>query len=145
LIRQPWYAGKASTTNALKLMSKPDRTGMSLTLSMHSPMFAMGAAAKEQRQFEELAKDSGFLEQLPPSQRHPVMRLRWAGFARDHQEPVVALTYRGVYYALADEIQGAAAKQPTWNRDAFSLLLLLMTQSDVDVTKINYQQYLQVR
>jgi hypothetical protein len=57
----------------------------------------------------------------------------------------VALTYRGVYYALADEIQGAAAKQPTWNRDAFSLLLLLMTQSDVDVTKINYQQYLQVR
>jgi hypothetical protein len=145
LVSQPWYADKTSITNTLKLLSKPDRTGMSLSLAMHSPLFAMGAAAKEQRQFEVLARETGFLESLPPSQRHPVMHLRWSRFAHNRQEPVVALTYRGAYYALADEVPGTGMKQPTWNRDAFFLLLLLMAQSDVDVTKINYGQYLQLR
>jgi hypothetical protein len=111
-----------------------------LTFKLRSFFELLSWIAVEQKTWDELAAQPGFLESLPPSQRQPVLRLTWEGVDPAQLDPpVVAATYLGKAYAIQD------VKGTTWNRDVFTLLSYLYAQVSLDPKDLPVQQLIQVR
>jgi hypothetical protein len=120
----------------------PLKTGeaMTMTLRLRSFFTAMSWTASEQRVFDRLAAQAGFLDTLPPSQRQSILRLRWDTAKEDEVEaPLVTLEYGHQTYAVSD------LRGQTWNREVFTLLSFVQSQVALDPKQLPVQQLINVR
>jgi hypothetical protein len=127
-------------TNFVKASEAP-------TAQLRSYLFVLSGMANEQAAFDFLLKDSFFTNtnNVPLSQRRPVLRMDWSDATAPLETPLVKLQYQGKTYEITDPT-ASDGEYSSYNRDAFMLASLLITQISVDPTKINYQQqFLQVR
>jgi hypothetical protein len=110
-----------------------------LTFKLRSFFLVLAWVSAEQPIFDALAARAGFLEQLPPSQRQPVLRLRWDAAREGLEPPLVALDYGGQLYAVSD------VRGQSWNRDVFTLLSYIQSQISLDPKTLPVQQIITVQ
>jgi hypothetical protein len=89
--------------------------------------------------FDALAARPGFLDQVPPSQRQPILRLRWNGTEVKRTPALARLDYGGETFEVAD------IERKSWNREIFQLLNYLASAAVLDPNKLPVQQLIQVR
>lgn len=142
-----WYANTASFTNVIRFLKPESHPGLQLSIELRSPIAALSAVAQEQQAIRandflrrSLSPESAL---LPDRECRPALRLSWS--EGKNGPTLVSVSYRGKNYMIADEPPEPNRTESSWNRDTFALLLILMAQSEVDVTKVNYQGYLQIR
>jgi hypothetical protein len=142
LSKQPYYRigppAKPGAPAAPPPTAPPPFDGF--TMKMRSFFEVLSWVAVEQEKFDALAAQPGFLENLPPSQRRPVLRLTWDRLKADDLEPpAVALQYGQRVYAITD------VRGDTWNRDVFTLLSYISSQVSVNPKDLPVQQLINVR
>jgi hypothetical protein len=112
---------------------------------LRSFMFVLADMAQEESIFDTLRKDPDFAGQVPASQLRPVLRMDWRGETRSLETPLVTVNYQGKVYQITDPSRNDGIYS-SFNRDAFRLVSMLLTQISVDPAKLNFQQQiLQVR
>lgn len=137
---------------------------MSARLVMRSMIGLMAAAAQEQKIFDQLMKypepipqshydedklavARPFVEEVPPIEREPLLRLTWTGDYKP-KDALIRVSYRGADYEIADvEASGEPAMLPEnmhWNRDVFRLINSLTSQVTVDISKFPLPEILQL-
>jgi hypothetical protein len=114
-------------------------------VQFRSFLFVLSAMANEEAAFQILAKDkqccaSFCTDYIPTSELRPILKMDWSHESKPLCHPLAKVSYQGKEYQITDEIG------TTVNRDAFSLVNILITQISIDPTQLNYQpQLLQVR
>jgi hypothetical protein len=141
----------AKMIDRLGLVLDKSRSGggkLESEVQLRSFLFVLANMANEDAAFKILERDPAFCAAyIPPSELRPVLKMDWS-----HEtnlvslcRPVAKVKYEGKEYEIADE-KHADGTCSTFNRDAFSLATILITQISIDPTKLNYQpQLLQVR
>lgn len=97
------------------------------------------AVAQEQRAFDALLLDPNFSNQIPPTQRRPVLRTDWTESPLTPAAELLAVNYAGRRYQIADPIGLPTELATRWNRDVFRLLVNLSSQVTVDITRFQRQ------
>jgi hypothetical protein len=144
LAKEPYF--QISTPNPLEPAKRqppapypPQLSGV--TLKLRSFFEVLTWLSREQAAFDtRAAKDPRFVQDLPPSQRRPVLRLTWDPTPPDLEAPIVAIDYGGKVYAITDNPTSG-----TWNRDVFTLLSYIHSQTSLDPSKLPVQQLIQIR
>jgi hypothetical protein len=116
-----------------------------LVFKLRSFFLALAWVSAEQEIFDALTKTPQFSERVPPSQRRPVLRLRWDGAQEPLEPPLVALDYGGRVYAVTDPRHSVDVRERTWNRDVFTLLSYVEGQIALDPKQLPVQQLIQVQ
>lgn len=136
-------------TGVANAPSCPAYPHASAHLVMRSLLGLMSAVAQEQDPFDALLAETTPLplldqrkkEQLrtfsalvPPIERQPAMRLKWT--SADKSGPaLIAVSYAGSAYLIADSTDPVLPENRYWNRDMFRLLNQLTSQVTVDISK----------
>jgi len=138
--QQPYFRLEALAPRASTPAPSKPPDSMTMTLRLRSFFTAMSWVSVEQQMFETLAAQPGFLDTLPPSQRQPILRLRWeTAKTEDVEPPLISVEYADRTYAIAD------FRGRTWNRDVFTLLSFVQSQVTLDPKQLPVQQLINVR
>jgi hypothetical protein len=120
-----------------------DKPGeLAFDLKLRSFFEILSWVSIEQLEFDALAGGPGgqaFLESIPPSQRHPVLRFAWDAVTDAVEPAVVSLEYGGRKYAITDR------PHERWNRNVFTLLSYIESLVALDPNKLPVQQLINVR
>jgi hypothetical protein len=126
----------------LESLAQPNITvppkDITLAIRLRSFFGVLSWVSYEQQAFDALAARPGFLDGLPPTQRHPVLKLTWPE-GLPPTPPVISLTYVGKKYTITD------APGHSWNRDVFTLLSYIASQVSLDPKALPVQQLINVR
>ena len=103
------------------------------------------AVATEAAIFDAIvAADPGFLSNLPPTQRQPILRLQWDNIASTERlPPLTELDYVGSRYMISDFVP--THPQKSYNRNIFMLLNFLFSQVAMDSSKLPTPQLIQLK
>jgi hypothetical protein len=154
------------------------QVAMSAKLILRSILAVMAAAAEEQQAFDNLQDNNPcvpeskydvkalgdppqhscenpgpddprrFIEEVPPIEQIPLLRLSWNETSGIRGSPLVAVNYDSRNYLIADGEDDP--KYPTeienqyWNRDMFRLINALASQVTVDISKFPLPEILQL-
>jgi|GEM_PF-2555474 len=103
------------------------------------------AAATEAAEYDKMvSQDPKFLPTIPPSEREPILRIRWDNNDGVLERPLVTTSYDGKTFSITDS-ETPANLRPTFNREVFILINYLFTQVSLDPSKLPVQQIIQVR
>ena len=133
-------------------------SGASAHLVMRSLVGLMAAVAQEQAPFDALLSSTTllpkasptdvrqltFAQAVPPIERVPALRLRWAADEKSGP-PLVEVGYRGFNYEIADANNPQVPENQYWNRDMFRLVNQLTAQVTVDISKFPLPGILQLQ
>lgn len=133
------------------LLDRPRLAGRTMhsEVQFRSFLFVLSAMANEEEAFKILVNnDKSFCTNyIPTSEFRPVLKMGWSHESHPVQlsHPLAKVHYQGKEYQIAD-LKLPNGGYSTVNRDAFSLVNILITQISIDPTKLNYQpQVLQVK
>ena len=136
-------------TGAAAAPSCPPYPHASAHLVMRSLLGLMSAVAQEQAPFDALLAETSvlplldqgkkeqqrtFSAQVPPIERMPAMRLKWTPGDKPGAA-LIAVSYAGSAYLVADTTDPQLPENRYWNRDMFRLLNQLTSQVTVDISK----------
>ncbi|HIL77872.1 MAG TPA: hypothetical protein EYG48_02985 [Methylococcales bacterium] len=102
----------------------------------------LGALGESQSHFKKWLETGIDLDDIPETERQPILTLIWDEEDEDKITPPTAeIEYLDVDYQIADLIKG---KQLTWNRESFRILNDLFTIISLDAKDLPVQQLIKV-
>ncbi len=100
----------------------------------------LGALGEAQRHFDQWLSTGMKLEDIPVSERQPILTMEWNEEAK-LTLPAAEVEYAGKDYIVADLDNG---QHSTWNRDSFRILNDLFTIVSLDPKELPVQQLIKV-
>ena len=144
LEKDPSY--RMETYNGESLWCAAQESGQ-LVIRMRPFIGMLQAAAEEADLFDAAVAKSPkhrFWENLPPSERNPILRINWSHSSERTHPALVSLDYFGKKYQITDPVVTPKDIDKAYFRDVFTLINHLFSQVLLDPSKIPVQQTIRV-